>query len=128
MAVIDVSAAILEKDGQVLICKRAGSGEGARLWEFPGGKREAGETPAACLARECAEELGIEVAPEGLLAEVDWPGNAPRYHFSFFTATILSGEAEAREHEEIRWVAKETLHEYSFCPADASILKKVIQR
>jgi len=126
--VTDVSAAIIEKDGKVLICKRAGRGEAAHLWEFPGGKREAGETSAACLARECAEELGIEIATAGLLAEVDWPGSADHYHFRFFAATVLSGEAEAREHEEIRWVAREALRQYVFCPADASILDQVIQQ
>ena len=120
---IKVSAAIIEKDGKVLICKRAEGKFNAPLWEFPGGKREAGETAAECIVRECAEELGIAILVETLFAEFDWQADL---HFSFFLASIDKGIPQALEHEEVRWVAKQELDTYVFWPADASIIHRIV--
>ena len=65
-----VSAAIIRNTaGEILICQRGAGGSCAFLWEFPGGKQEAGETAADCLVRECREELGIEIDIVALLEQ-----------------------------------------------------------
>lgn len=122
---IDISAGILVRDGRVLICRRMDGDGVAGLWEFPGGKREAGETPEACLIRECQEELGVTLDAPALLTELDWPDGARTLHFSFLTAVIAQGEPKCRVHSDIRWVAPEEFGSFTFCPADAAILGQV---
>ena len=68
-----VSAAIIRNTaGEILICQRGAGGSCAFLWEFPGGKQEAGETAADCLVRECREELGIEIDIVALLEQTSY--------------------------------------------------------
>ena len=74
-----VVAALIERDGRILICRRREDQSHAGKWEFPGGKVEAGETPGAALQRELAEELGIAEVEAERLVEYDfaYPGKAP---------------------------------------------------
>lgn len=126
---LPVSAGIiLREDGAVLVCQRRDGSGRPWLWEFPGGKREAGESDAQCLARECLEELRIHLRVGALLARFDWPTDAPRMRFSFFLATIASGEPVCLEHAQIRWVRPQALAELPFCGADASILPQIARR
>ena len=68
-----VSAGIVRyPDGRILICRRGEGRKNAHLWEFPGGKQEAGETAADCLVRECREELGIEIDIVALLEQTSY--------------------------------------------------------
>lgn len=79
-----VSAAIIRNTaGEILICQRGAGGSCAFLWEFPGGKQEAGETAADCLVRECREELGIEIDIVALLEQTSYtyPDNKNRAFF-----------------------------------------------
>jgi 8-oxo-dGTP diphosphatase len=119
-----VVAGILERDGRILICQRKADQAHPLKWEFPGGKVEAGEEPAAALQRELNEELGIEA---GLVREV------ARYEFAypekkpilliFLAAVDWAGEIENRIFNRMVWEEKARLAEYDFLEGDVPFLK-----
>lgn len=118
---IEVAAAIIEKQGKILIGKRRGSGSCAGLWEFPGGKQEPGETLPEALRRECREELGIAVSVGGLCARIVHQYPDREVGLSFFYAMAEDGVPENRVHEELRWAEPEELARLPFCPADTEL-------
>lgn len=122
---IDVSAGIIVRGGQVLICRRADTDAGAGLWEFPGGKREPGETAAQCLIRELREELGVDVAVDGVFTSFTWPSGERDIHFTFLLASVQRGQPQCLEHQAVLWALPSELDQYTFCPADASILPSI---
>ena len=82
-----VSAAIIRNTaGEILICQRGAGGSCAFLWEFPGGKQEAGETAADCLVRECREELGIEIDIVALIEQTSYTYPDNKIGLSFFAS------------------------------------------
>lgn len=111
-----VTAAIIRRNGEILICRRA-EGSCAHLWEFPGGKTEPGETPFECLTRELREELNIEIKP---LREY-FRSVYGELSFVFIEAEIISGEPQLSVHEEMRWVSPEELTAFEWCPADRAV-------
>lgn len=118
---IDVAAAIIIEDENILICQRQEGGSCGYLWEFPGGKRELNESLEQCLIRECSEELGITVSVMDVFTQTiyDYPESIS---LTFFHAKILDGVAKARIHKEIKWVSLKDLSQYHFCPADSEII------
>ena len=80
----EVAAAILRRDGKILICQRKEGGNCSLLWEFPGGKREAGETMEQCAIRECKEELGIAVRLLDVYAEKTYTYGTEPFSFVFY--------------------------------------------
>lgn len=126
MREIQVAAGVIWRQGRVLICKRGAGRLHAHLWEFPGGKLEAGETPQACLERELREELRIAVRPDCLLHEGEEAlPRGDRLHFYFVQGTLAQGQPVLTEHEEARWVRPEELAGYSFCPADEAFARSL---
>ena len=118
------AAALVDADGRVLICQRPQGKPLAGLWEFPGGKVEAGETPEACLIRELEEELGIRVTHACLapfvFASHDYEGFLllmPLYLVRRWEGTIT-----AREHEATAWVKPARLGDYPMPPADGPLV------
>jgi len=121
-----VTAAILRNEiGEILICQRPEHKSCPLLWEFPGGKLEAGETLQECLRRECQEELNIEIEvwEEVGTTNYDYPTFSVKIHF--FDATIITGEPIASEHQQILFVAPSQLDKFEFCPADVEIVQKL---
>ena len=113
---IEVSAGIVfDHAGRILICQRGEGRNNAHLWEFPGGKLEAGESPEACLVRELQEELSLPVTDVALYTS--YPYGEIRFHF-------LTARTEATpirtEHEDARFVTPRELLQYAFCPADVA--------
>ena len=124
-----VGAALVDDRGRVLVAQR-GSGPLAGLWEFPGGKVEVGESHLSALVRECAEELGVGVAPQAFLGEVPLDGvvagGAPGAStLRVFWGRITSGELVAHEHTELRWLRGEELEELDWIAADRPLLPAV---
>ena len=120
---IDVTAALIRKNGRVLICRRPEGKEYAGLWEFPGGKVEKGETLENCLIRECREELGFTASPVRLTAVSEGAGAGSRVRLHFFVCDIAEGEPKALEHSAIRWILPQETGEYVFCESDAAMLR-----
>lgn len=119
-----VTAAVIERGGKVLIGKRPGKGLLGGLWEFPGGKVQAGETHAQALAREIREELGAEVRVGRHIVSVDHAYT----HFSItlhaYSCRLENGERPAaREHDDLKWVRREELGRYAFPKADIVVLQ-----
>jgi len=120
---IEVSAALIFHGGKLLITQRHAGSHLGGLWEFPGGKREAGETFEACLVREIREELGVAIAVGELFEEVrhDYPEKS--VHLKFFLCRLLSGEPQALDCAAVKWVDKAGLGEHEFPAADARLLE-----
>ena len=117
-----IVAAIIIMDGRVLAGERSAPPEVAGRWEFPGGKVEPGESDAAALARECAEELGVRVRVGGRVGP-DVPLAHGRAVLRVYTATLLNGDVpRALEHSAMRWLGPDQLTSVPWLPADAPIV------
>lgn len=123
---IEVSCAIIERDGLVLVAQRSESMSMPLKWEFPGGKVHAGESPEDCLHRELKEELSITVEVLGTLpsASHDYTG------FSItlfpFICKIASGEILLHEHSAVRWVLPSDLHGIDLAEADRPVVSSYL--
>jgi 8-oxo-dGTP diphosphatase len=119
-----VVAAVIERDGMVLIGQRKRTERHALKWEFPGGKVEPGETPLAAIRRELEEELGIRAAigPQMAGYEYQYPGRPP-IHLAFYSVSQFEGEIENRAFEQIRWEKRARLTEYDFLEGDIDFVQ-----
>ena len=122
---IHVTAAIIRSNGKILICRRGEGGNCAHLWEFPGGKIEAGETSFQCIVREIQEELSLEIKPLHVVDEYAYSYPDKDIMFTFIESEIVSGELQPLVHEEICWVVPEELTNFEWCSADTRIVNKL---
>lgn len=123
-----VIAAVIEKDGCILIAKRKRGKQHPGKWEFPGGTLEQGETHEQCLKRELQEELAVavEVGDIVCMSEYRYTSDWTIRLFAY-RATIISGDLTLNDHEEIRWVEPAGLTKYDFPEADGPVLEKLIK-
>ena len=121
----EVAAALIWRKGKFFICKRPEGKARAHLWEFVGGKVEAGETREEALVRECREELGIKVRVGEKFVEVTHAYPDLSVHLTVYHAEIVWGEPQLFEHEDARWIAPYEIEQYAFCPADEDILREI---
>ena len=121
---IPVTAAVINKNGKILIARRKNSLCGNPGWEFPGGKVEAGETFQQCLIREIKEEFCLEIEVGKFVAESKYKTNNKIIHLIAFNAKIISGIITPSEHEEIIFVTPEKLLDYDLLPADIPIAER----
>lgn len=124
---IDVAAGLVFRSGALLIAQRPAGSHLAGLWEFPGGKREDGEPWNACLVRELREELGVEVDVGELFEEVIHSYPEKTVRLRFFRARIVSGEPRAIGCAAVRWVTREALSRHAFPPADAALIRRLME-
>ncbi len=117
-----VVAAIMQKDGKLLLCQRPEGKRCALLWEFPGGKIEPGETPEECLVRECHEELGITIKTEQLAQEVVYAYSDITVNIHFYFCELISGTPTCIEHSRIQWFNLDEVLKLPLCPADEEML------
>ena len=119
-----VGAALL-RDGRVLASRRTGPPRLAGLWEFPGGKVEAGESPEEALHRELAEELRVTaVVGDQLGADLLV---ADGVHLRVFVCTEVVGEPALVDHDEHRWLAVDELDDVAWIPVDAPLVEELRQ-
>ncbi len=122
-----VTAAVIEKDGKILIAqRRKGSTLGGR-WEFPGGKIEPGETAEACLKRELKEEFDMECEIGKFIIASQFRYCLVPIELLAYRVKHLSGELKVNEHDQIRWVSPSELDSYDFMPADKPIVKLLLK-
>jgi len=121
-----VTAGILTDGDRVLVCQRKAGDRFGLKWEFPGGKVEAGETPAACLRRELAEELGIdaEVGPEVHRTDYRYP-NGVTVRLLFFKIVRYSGVPRNLEFERFAWARPDELSGFDFLEADREVVDRL---
>jgi 8-oxo-dGTP diphosphatase len=125
-----VVAAIMirAEDSKVLICQRTKSQPLPLKWEFPGGKIEPGEEPAAALKRELEEELGItaEIGPE-VSRFVHTYKNGGGVELAFFRVNEFKGEIDNRIFKDVRWVDRRSLPKFDFLEADLKLVKEIAE-
>ncbi len=116
---VAVVAAVICQEGRVLVGRRPAGGLSPGEWEFPGGKIQAGETPAGALARELAEELGVTARIGPQVGETRHAYSPDRVvHVVFLAAAIDGGEPAPHHHGELRWVTPEELLELDLVAGD----------
>ena len=122
---IDVVAALIWEKDKFLICQRPATKTRGLLWEFVGGKVEAGETPEQALIRECAEELAVNIQVGEPFMQVlhQYPDMLIR--LTLFHCVIPEGFPQALEHNDLKWIHPSQADEFAFCPADTDILKEI---
>jgi 8-oxo-dGTP diphosphatase len=120
---LDIALAIVVREGRVLVARRAERGHLAGAWEFPGGKVENGEEPAAAALRELREETGLSAGDaEPLLVFVhDYPDRRLRFHAFVVNGSV--GEAAADGGRELQWIAPSSLQELPMPDANRAILR-----
>jgi 8-oxo-dGTP diphosphatase len=123
---IRVAAAIIEKNGKLLLAKRKKNDPLRDKWEFPGGKIEADETPEQCLRRELQEELGISARVGAFICSS--PHRYEHIAIELLAYKVVSFEGEIRpvDHDEIAWVAPADLDKYDMPAADKPIVDLLV--
>jgi mutator protein MutT len=123
---VEVTAGLIRDDvGRYLITQRRRGSHLEGLWEFPGGKRDAGESLEACLRRELIEELGATFAVGSSVATVNWEYPDRTITLHFFECRLETGTIEPREGQAMAWVEPERLSDYEFPPADRALIARL---
>ena len=122
---IEVVAAIIKKEDKILITKRS-YGEFADMWEFPGGKIEAGESNEQALVREIKEELEVHIINLNYLTTVEY--DYEKFHLTMhcYTCNISGGNLTLNAHNDAKWVSLEQLKEQRWVPADIEVVEKLM--
>ena len=120
-----VVAALLWRGERFLICQRPAHKTRGLLWEFVGGKVEPGETKEAALARECMEELGVEVRAKDVFMRLVHRYPDMTVDLTLFNAELVRGTPQLLEHADFKWITTDEIDNYDFCPADVEILAKL---
>ncbi len=125
MKTIEVVAAVIVEGGRVFATQR-GYGDFKGLWEFPGGKMEAGESREEALKREILEELETEIKVEEFLCTVEY--DYPAFHLTMhcFVCSVVKGNLVLREHDAARWLSSDELYSLEWLPADIDVLKAIV--
>ena len=127
MKITEVVAALIWDGDRFMICQRPAHKARGLLWEFVGGKVEAGETGEQALIRECREEIDVELSVGDVFMEVLHEYPDLTVHLTLYNASIAQGTPRKLEHNDIRWITPDEIPDYDFCPADVEILAAIIQ-
>jgi 8-oxo-dGTP diphosphatase len=126
--VLVAACALIDADGRVLLAERPAGRPMAGLWEFPGGKVEAGERPEDTLIRELKEELGIAVE-EACLAPLTFASHRyPEFHLlmPLYVCRRWAGIVTAQEGQKLAWVKPNRLRDYAMPPADLPLIPHLV--
>ncbi|WP_270087314.1 (deoxy)nucleoside triphosphate pyrophosphohydrolase [Sphingobacterium sp. SYP-B4668] len=124
---LQVTCAIIEHEGKILICQRSSKMTLPLKWEFPGGKIEPGESKKVCLRREIEEELGIQIYIQEELSPVEH--HYPNFSLTLypFRCELCKGQPVAMEHAQAIWIQKSELDNFDWAEADLPIIKEYQQ-
>lgn len=123
-----VTAAILEKDGNILIAKRRKGKTLGGKWEFPGGKIEPGETPQSCLRRELKEEFGIETEVGDFFCSSLFQYSFVWIELLVYKVKYISGDFKVNEHDDAKWINPGELNNYDFMDADKPVVRRLLSK
>lgn len=118
---IQVVCALIEQDGRILACRRADDGHLGGLWEFPGGKVEAGEDHTEALEREIKEELSVEIRIIDPLSSVAWDYGEIQIQLHPYRCRIISGTLKPIEHSATKWCGPSEFDDLKWADADVPI-------
>ena len=124
----EVAAALIWSGDKFMICQRPPHKARGLLWEFVGGKKEAGETLEQALIRECKEEIAVTVKVNDIFAELVHEYPDITIKLTLFNAEIAEGQPQKLEHVDIKWITVDEIDNFDFCPADEDILKMLKER
>jgi 8-oxo-dGTP diphosphatase len=122
---IEVAAGLVFRDGKLLITQRLPEAHLGGLWEFPGGKREEGESFEQCLRRELVEELGIDAQVHELVEELTHHYPERSVRLKFFRCLWLRNEPRPILCHDLAWISLAQLSDYAFPAADARLLARL---
>jgi 8-oxo-dGTP diphosphatase len=123
-----VTAAVIERDGKVLVARRKPGLVAAGLWEFPGGKLEEGEAPREGLERELFEEFGVRSEAGELVCSVPFEGTQARFELVVLRVKILSDDFTLTDHDAVRWLAPAEMDESVFSRPDRPVVRLLAGR
>lgn len=126
MKIIDVVAAIIEKDGKILIAQRDNSSDQAGLWEFPGGKVDANESQPQALVRELQEELGIIAHVGSYVASNQWQQSERIICLHAWRVESFTGDVQLHCHSAFIWITPQQARDYPLAPADLPLLERYL--
>ncbi|HVP90959.1 MAG TPA: NUDIX domain-containing protein [Terriglobales bacterium] len=118
-----VLAAVIERAGKVLVARRKKGLAAEGLWEFPGGKLEAGESPGRGLERELEEELGVRARAGEFLCAVPFSGPAATFELVVFRAELLGDDLRLADHDAVRWLEPAEMDEAEFSAPDRPVVR-----
>ncbi len=120
-----VAAAVVIREGRVLLTRRAEGQHLAGMWEFPGGKLEEGESPESAVVRECREECGIDIEVGAILDVTHHRYPEKDVLLLFYRCVLRGGEVQNLQVADHAWVAPAELEQYPLPPADARIVARI---
>lgn len=125
MKTIEVVAAIIHKDNRYLATQR-GYGDFEGMWEFPGGKIEAGESQEEALKREIKEELNVDIEIGMQICTVDY--DYPKFHLTMhcYFCNVSNGDIKLLEHKSAKWLTNDELNMVEWLPADIAIIDRLM--
>ena len=122
---LEVVAALIWRGDRFLACQRPPEKARGLLWEFVGGKVDMGESGQQALARECREDLDVQLEVGDAFMEVTHEYPDLTVHLTLYEAEIAKGEPKMIEHHDIRWIKVEEMDTLDFCPADQVFLDEI---
>jgi mutator protein MutT len=123
--IIEVAAGLIVRHGKILIAQRLDDTHLGGLWEFPGGKRQPGESFEACLKREIEEELGLTIAVHEQIFSAEHRDAERHIRLRFYRCTVLAGEPQPLGCATYRWIAPAEISAYPFPPADLPLVHQI---
>ena len=126
--IVHVAVGVIKKNNAIFICKRADEQHQGGLWEFPGGKVEAGESVFVALKRELIEEVGLTIHSSSQLMVIEHDYGDKYVKLDVHVVSNFSGEAHGAEGQPSEWVAISELENYDFPEANAEIIEKIVAR
>jgi 8-oxo-dGTP diphosphatase len=126
--IVHVAVGVIKKNNAIFICKRADEQHQGGLWEFPGGKVEAGESVFVALKRELIEEVGLTIHSSSQLMVIEHDYGDKCVKLDVHVVSNFSGEAHGAEGQPSEWVAITELENYDFPEANAEIIEKIVAR
>ncbi|MBH0042185.1 8-oxo-dGTP diphosphatase MutT [Pseudoalteromonas sp. SWXJZ10B] len=126
--IVHVAVGVIKKNNAIFICKRADEKHQGGLWEFPGGKVEAGESVFVALKRELIEEVGLTIHSSSQLMVIEHDYGDKCVKLDVHVVSNFSGEAHGAEGQPSEWVAISELENYDFPEANAEIIEKIVAR